>query len=385
MPYFDFNATAPLHPRARDEWLDVATRAWHNPSGLYAEATVAREILAAARERLADIVGCAPERIVFTGGVTAATNALARHLARTVPAGRGVALSAIEHPCVREALQECLPGRTVELPVDRDGVVNTGALARLLEQRDVACVSVMAASNESGVLQPWDEIATLCHARGVAFHTDAAQWCGKLPAAGLGRCDWVTGSGHKFGGPRGVGFLVVPEAERGFHGDRGGPQERGRWAGTENVAGIAAMVAALEARDPEGETTRRARAEARDAAGRRLLAEVPGAWIVGAGSPRLWNTLAVVIPGVTGKKVVAWLGRAGVAASTGSACSAGADSVPRVLAAAGGGPDRAGRAAGGMVRLSAGWETTAAEWQQVIDAVVAAVSGAASPARGPRP
>lgn len=378
MSYFDFNATAPLHPRARDEWIDVATRAWHNPSGLYAGATVAREILADARERLADIVGCPPERIVFTGGATAATNAVARHLARTVPADRVVALSAIEHPCVREALQEALPGRTVELPVDHDGVVDTGALARLLEQGHVACVSVMAASNESGVLQPWEEIATLCRHHGVAFHTDAAQWCGKLPAAGLGRCDWVTGSGHKFGGPRGVGFLVVPASEQGFHGDRGGPQERGRWAGTENVAGIAAMVAALEARDPEGETERRTRAGARDAASRRLLAAVAGAWIVGAGAPRLWNTLAVVIPGTNGKKVVAALGRAGVAASTGSACSSGADSVPRVLASAGG-------AAGGMVRLSAGWETTAAEWQQAIAALVAAVSGAASPARVPRP
>jgi len=378
VPYFDFNATAPLHPRARAAWLDVATRAWHNPAGLYAEATVAREILADARERLADIVGCPPERVVFTGGATAATNALARHLGRTLPPGRSVAISAIEHPSVRDALEHCLPGRVVELPVDRDGVVEIGGLARLLRDDAVGCVSVMAASNESGVLQPWEELATLCRGHGVAFHTDAAQWFGKLPAARLGRCDWVTGSGHKFGGPRGTGFLVVPESEGGFHGDRGGPQERGRWAGTENVAGIAAMVAALEARDPEGDAVRAARAGDRDAAGSRLLAEVAGAWIVGAGAPRLWNTLAVVFPGVTGKKVVAALGRAGVAASTGSACSAGSDSVPRVLAAAGG-------ATGGMVRLSAGWETTAAEWQQAVDALVAAVSAAVSPARGPRP
>jgi cysteine desulfurase len=243
----------------------------------------------------------------------------------------------------------------------------------------------MAASNEIGVIQPWDEIAAACRRRGVPFHTDAAQWFGKLPAASLSRCDWITGSGHKFGGPKGVGFLIVPEGDasaptsRSFHGDRGGPQERGRRAGTENVAAIAAMVAALEAAEARtGEAA--VRAAIRDAAERRLREHLPQAIVIGAAAPRLWNTLAVYLAGFDAKKIVARLGRAGVAASTGSACAAGAGSTARSLAAIG--ADRLGidpAAPGGMVRLSAGWDTTAAEWTLAIDALIAAVRDAGEP------
>ena len=374
MPYLDFNATAPLHPEARQTWLDVNDRSWHNPSGLYAEATIARDILDDARERLADLLGCSPERIVFTGGATAAGNALARHISTTVAADRTVAISAIEHPCMRDPFFAALPGRVVEMPVDRDGVVRLDDLAGMLRGGKTAFVSVMAASNETGVIQPWQEIAGLCRRHGAAFHTDAAQWLGKLSAAGIGACDWVTGSGHKFGGPKGVGFLVVAEAAAGFHGDRGGPQECGRWAGTENVAGIAAMVAALEACSRNTDETRALRAADRDAAERRLLAEIPGAFVVSGGAQRLWNTLAILLPGSDGKKLVARLGRAGVAASTGSACSTGTDSIPRVLAAL-------GSPAHGMVRLSGGWQTTAEEWNTAVDALIAA----ARPAPTPRP
>ena len=374
MPYLDFNATAPLHPEARQTWLDVNDRSWHNPSGLYAEATIARDILDDARERLADLLGCSPERIVFTGGATAAGNAVARHVATTMAADQTVAISAIEHPCVRDPFLTTLPGRIVELPVDRHGVTRLDDVERMLQAGKTAFMSVMAASNETGAIQPWQDIAAVCRRHGVAFHTDAAQWLGKLSAAGIGACDWVTGSGHKFGGPKGVGFLVVAEAAAGFHGDRGGPQERGRWAGTENVAGIAAMVAALEACSRNTDETRALRAADRDAAERRLLAEIPGAFVVSGGATRLWNTLAIVIPGSDGKKLVARLGRAGVAASTGSACSTGTDSIPRMLAAI-------GETSHGMVRLSGGWQTTAAEWNTAVDALIAA----ARPAPTPRP
>lgn len=383
MPYFDFNATAPLHPDARRAWLEASDRAWHNPSSLFAGGTFARNLLEDARERLADLLGCDAERIVFTSGATAANNAVARHVGRTA-AGRRAVISAVEHPCVRDAFVAAMPGSVVEAPLDRDGVVSIDAVEELLAAGDVACVSVMAAGNESGVIQPWQLLAERCRQRGVDFHTDAAQWLGKLPAAELGRCDWVTGSGHKFGGPKGVGFLVVPEGRTGFHGDLGGPQERGRWAGTENVAAIVAMVAALEARDGEAAGQRLLRAGDRDAAERRLLAAIPAAIVVGGGAPRLWNTLAVIVPGADGKKLVARLGRAGVDASTGSACSTGSDSLPRAVLALGG--EAAGR---GMVRLSGGWETTAADWTVAIDALVAAsvtdrADGASRPAPGPR-
>lgn len=380
VPYLDWNATAPLHPRAKAAWIDAAERLWHNPSSLYAAATRARDALEGARETLSDLLGCDPARIVFTGGATEANNALVRHVARTLAPDRSVAISPLEHPCVAEPFHAALQGRVVELPVDGRGVVDPEAVAAAAP--GLGFVSVIAAGNESGVLEPWEEIAAACRGRGIPFHTDAAQWLGRLPAGGLGQCDWVTGSGHKFGGPRGCGFLVVP-AGVPFRADRGGPQESGRRAGTEDVAGIVAMISALEACAEEPAARREALAADRDAAERRLLAAVPGTVVVGGGGPRLWNTLAVVPPAAAAgdaRKTVARLAAAGVEASTGAACSAGAAAVPRVLAAIG--AERLGIGAGalrGMVRFSGGWETTAADWTAAVDALVAILRGDAAP------
>lgn len=375
MPYFDSNATVPLHPAAREAWLEVVDTAWHNPSGLYPEATFARERLEDARERLGELLGADPGRIVLTGGATAAANLLARWHARQAAADTPVLTSGIEHPCVADSLAVAFGGRTVALPVDTSGVVYLEGLEAALTASAQTLVAVMAASNESGVLQPWQEISSLCRRRDVAFLCDASQWLGKLPAAGLGACDWLIGSSHKFGGPRGTGFLVVPEGQA-FRGDLGGPQEAGRHAGTEDVAAVAAMVAALEAREAEIAGGTASLAAARDAAERRLCEQLPQAVVVSEQAPRLFNTLAVVIPGEDSKRIVAALGRAGIAASTGSACSAGAGSLPQVLSAIG--AERLGLAPEdlhGMVRLSGGWETSAEEWLAVADTLAAIVRG----------
>ena len=129
MPYLDWNATAPLHPRARAAWLDAVDRLWHNPSSLYAAATRAREVLERARETLADLLGCDPGRVVFTGGATESNNALVRHLVRTLPPGRSVVVSPLEHPCLAEPLHAALGDRVLELPVDRHGVVEAEGFA----------------------------------------------------------------------------------------------------------------------------------------------------------------------------------------------------------------------------------------------------------------
>jgi cysteine desulfurase len=385
VPYFDWNATAPLHPAARRAWLEVNDRLWHNPSSLFAAASAARESLEMARETLADLLGADPGRIVFTAGATEANNALARHLARVLPADRAAAISPLEHPCVTEPFHVALPGRVVELPVDERGVVDPDAVARVSDR--VGFVSVMAASNESGGLEPWEEIARACRGRGIPFHTDAAQWLGRLPAGGLGASDWVTGSGHKFGGPKGCGFLVVPAGDGAFCSDRGGPQEGGRRAGTENVAAIVALVAALEACAAEPTERRRALAADRDAAEARLLAALPGTVVVGGGAARLWNTLALLPPpgpaAADARKTVARLAAAGVEASTGAACSAGSAAAARVVAAIG--AERLGVAPErlrGMVRLSGGWQTTAADWTAAVDALVTIARGAAAPLPG---
>jgi len=375
--YLDANATTPLHPAARAAWLDAAGSSWHNPSGLYAPATAARDLLETCRDRLAGLLDCEPARVVFTGGATAAANAMARHVGRFADPGAAALAFGGEHPCVADPLHEALAGRVEEIPCDVEGVVRLDALAsRVATGRPPVFVTVMAASNESGVLQPWRDVLSLCRRHGVPFHTDAAQWLGKHSASGLGACDWVTGSGHKFGAPKGIGFLVVPEHGPAFHGDRGGPQERGRHAGTEDVAAVAALVAALEAREAEPTEAHRA---ARDAAEARLRDRLPEAVIVSGGAPRLWNTLAVIVPRADARKLVARLAASGIAASTGSACSAGAGSTPRIIAAIG--ASRLGLSATdarGFVRFSASWETTPSDWITAIDVLAEAVRPEAS-------
>ena len=377
MIYLDANATTPLHPAARAAWLDAAGSSWHNPSGLYAPATAARDLLETCRDRLAGLLDCEPARVVFTGGATAAANAMARHVGRFADPGATALAFGGEHPCVADPLHEALAGRVEEIPCDVDGVVRLDAFAsRIASGRPPVFVTVMAASNESGVLQPWRDMLSLCRRHGVPFHTDAAQWLGKYSASGLGACDWVTGSGHKFGAPKGIGFLVVPEHGPAFHGDRGGPQERGRHAGTEDVAAVAALVAALEAREVEPTEAHRA---ARDAAEARLRDRLPEAVIVSGGAPRLWNTLAVILPRMDARTLVARLAASGIAASTGSACSAGAGSTPRIIAAIG--ASRLGLSATdarGFVRFSASWETTPSDWITAIDALAEAVRPEAS-------
>ena len=387
MPFFDHNATTPLHPAARAAWLEAADRFWANPSSLFRMATAARDLLADCRERLADSLGCNdPGRIVFPSGATAANNLLARHLSTSAPPDAVALVSPIEHPAVDASIRAAFPGRVHETGVDSEGVVAPEAVAGALDgagHRPIAVVSIMAASNESGVLQPWQDLASLCRDRHIPFHTDASQWLGKLPAAGLAGCDWVTGSGHKFGGPRGVGFLVVPADSR-FRGDLGGPQEQGQHAGTENLPGIAGMVAALEARERDLSTIAKQGAAQRDAAIELLRELLPAGKVVSGNAERLWNTLAILIPGADSRKLVAALDRAGIEASTGSACSSGAASAARVVAAIALSLGLAPGAPAGMVRFSAGPDTTAADWQAAMHALAEAVIANAGPARPPR-
>jgi cysteine desulfurase len=387
VPYFDHNATAPLDPAARAAWLEATDRFWANPSSLYKQATAARDLLADCRERLADILGCSdPSRIVFTSGATAANNLLARHFSTSAPSGAVALLSPLEHPAVDASIRAAFPGRVSEIGVDANGVVTPESLAHALDVhgcRAIAAVSIMAASNESGVIQPWPELACLCRDRHIPFHTDAAQWLGKLPASGLASCDWVTGSGHKFGGPRGIGFLVVPAHAR-FRGDVGGPQEQGQHAGTENLPGIAGLVAALEAREQSLADIAIRGAALRDAAIQLLRERLPAGIIVSGNAERLWNTLAILIPGADSRKLVAALDRAGIEASTGAACSSGAASAARVVAAIAPSLGLTPGATAGMVRFSAGPDTTAADWQAAMHALAEAVIANVGPARPPR-
>ena len=370
--YFDYNATSPLHPIARQAWLEISDKHWQNPSSLFPEAAVARVLLEDNRDVLADLLGCEPQRIVFTSGATEANNAIAAFLFQTSHRDATVAISAIEHPCVLDPFHHFFGNRVRELPVNVSGTVCLESIESLLATSNPVLLSVMAANNETGVIQPWENILDLCRQRGISFHTDAAQWIGKLPIQGLGACDWVTGSAHKFGGPKGVGFLVIPENTRSFHSQRGGPQENRSRGGTEDLASITAMVAVLVylqnqgapcAQDETGARHRRSLAFGRDAGEARLCELLPGVIPLGQHSERLWNTLAVLVPQVENIRLVAHLGREGIACSTGSACSSSSGTPSAVLTAMGIDSSQARH----LIRLSGGWETTPSEWIEAVE------------------
>lgn len=365
MLYFDHNATSPLHPAARQAWLDASERFIGNPSSLHRVGARADAALSAAREQLAALLGCHALDVVFTSGATEAANTVFHHAARTLSPRAEVWLSAIEHPCVVEAARHHFPERHRLIPVTRGGVVDVNWLAKRLKRSRPGLLAVMAVNNETGVIQPWREALVLCREHGIPFFCDAVQSLGKLPAAGLGACDWVSGSAHKFGGPRGVGFLKCPAKGRVAPLLRGGMQEEGRRAGTENVAGALAMVAALAAREQTGASADRQR----DDFEQRLLEALAGAKIIATESPRVWNTSLALMPEVDCRtRWIVKLDKLGVAVSTGSACASGKEEPSPVLTAMGYSPAEAARA----LRFSAGWETTAADWQKLLDAVVQA-------------
>lgn len=367
MRYFDHNATHRLSQTAKAAWLDAVEKLPGNPSSPHRLGSRSDAALQRAREQLADILGCRPFDIVWTSGATESNNAIIAHLARE-SAGE-MLISSIEHPCVFGAAKRWLNDRFRTIPVTRDGVVDMEWIVQALRENKPAAVVLMAANNETGVIQPWADVQKLCHAARTPFFCDAAQWLGKNAAAGLGQCDFISGCAHKFGGPAGVGFIKCTPNFRPLL--EGGPQEDGRRAGTENVAGAISMVAALAEREKaiaDGALADRKRW--RDDFERTLKATLPGVEIIGTSASRLWNTSAVLMPELADcrKRWVVKLDKLGFAVSTGSACSSGKEQPSHVLAAMGYAPNESDR----MLRFSAGWDTTEEDWKLLANAVLRA-------------
>jgi cysteine desulfurase len=340
--YLDHNATSPMRPVVLDAMVE-ALRAGGNPSSVHRAGRAARARIDKARKQVAALVGALPGEVVFTSGGTEANNLALRSHDR-------VLVSAIEHESVLKAVPDA-----ERIPVDGNGVIDLAALERSLAYYRPALVSVMFANNETGVIQPIAEVVRLAHAAGAPVHCDAVQAAGKVPVDlhGLG-VDYLSLSGHKFGGPTGVGALVVRDGAP-FATDRiGGGQESYRRAGTENVAGIAAFGAAAEA-SREGLDV----AELRD----RVEASLPGK-VYGASVPRLPNTTCISMPGVKAETQVMALDLAGVAVSAGSACSSGKVSRSAVLTAMGIGASEAETA----IRISCGWNTVFEDIDRLIAA-----------------
>lgn len=324
-----------------------------------------------ARQRLASILGCTAEEIVFTSGATEACNTVWAHVAHTLAQGGGrvIWLSSIEHPAVFESARHFFGPAVRAIPVDGRGVVALEWMEARLREETPVCVAVMAANNETGVLQPWARVQEICVERDVKFFCDATQWCGRLPGHGLGAADFLAGSAHKFGGPRGVGFLKTPRGARVVPLLRGGKQQDGRRAGTENVPGVLAMVAALEWCERQMTAGRvEENTRVRQTFENELIEAIPNVIVHGAGADRLWNTVSVRMPQTDCRqRWVVQLDKRGFAVSTGSACASAVEEPSPVLSAMGLSAAEAARA----LRFSGNWETGSECWRALLQALVA--------------
>ena len=373
--YLDHAATTALRPEVREAMLSVWGEGLGNPSSVHRLGRASRSRLEEARERIASILGAKRTEIVFTGGGTEADNLAILGRWRAV-GGAGefgsVACSAIEHKAVLGAVRQA--GRegasVVILGVDDRGEVDPSSVAEVLSTRP-AVVSVMWGNNEVGTIQPVAEIAALCRAAGVAFHTDAVQAFGRTKVrVDEIECDLLSLSAHKIGGPTGIGALYVRTGVELDPLTFGGGQERGYRPGTENVAAAVGFAVAAELAERE----RTSEAERLTGLRRRLetglLDRVPGLIINGQGAPRLPHVLSVSVPGVDPESLVLMLDLEGLAVSSGSACQSGAVEPSHVLVAMG----RTGEE--GTVRLSLGRTTTEREIVDAIERFVAVVDRA---------
>ncbi len=372
--YLDWNATTPLRPEARQA-MAAAWEVAGNPSSVHAEGRQARRLVEDARAAVAAAVGARAPDVVFTSGGTEA-NALALTPGLRRGAGepvRRLLVSAIEHPSVLSG-GRFSPEAIGTIGVTGSGLIDLDHLRRLLAEGPPALVSVMLANNETGALQPVGEVADIVHEAGGLLHVDAIQALGKIPLdIKAMRGDLVTLSAHKIGGPKGVGALVMAEEVQGLEPLlRGGGQELGRRAGTENVAGISAFGAAVRAAMAAlyGDAVRLRGLRDRLEAG---LKKTPGMLVFSADVPRLPNTTLFSVPGLKAETAVIGFDLGGVSVSSGSACSSGKVQPSHVLEAMGFGKELAQ----GAVRLSLGWSTSEADidlaleaWRKLADALL---------------
>jgi len=365
MVYLDHNATSPLRPEAKAA-MERALAIGGNPSSVHGRGRAARAVVEAAREQVASLVGARAQDLLFTSGGTEA-NALALWgaVGGAAEAGERITrlfVSAVEHDSVlanASAIAERSAGtRLTVIPVTKDGVIDLDALSDgLREGKGRALIAVMAANNETGVIQPMAAISALAKEYNALLMIDAVQAAGKTDMD-FSAADYLSLSAHKIGGPQGVGALVVKESVPFAAQMLGGGQERGLRAGTENVAGIAGFGAAAAIAKDASNTLR-------DVFETQLLRVVPDAVIFGTNTSRLGNTSNFALPGIAAETALMALDLDGVMVSSGSACSSGKVKPSHVLKAMGV-PDDLARSA---LRVSFGWNSA----QTDVDAIIASL------------
>jgi len=367
MIYLDYNATTPLCDAAREAMLPYLGRHFGNPSSVHATGRDARAAIDNSRDKLAGLLRVKPHELIFTSGGTESCNLAVLGLARNRSSHATHIISAkTEHHAVLNAVEHLEKHENVEvtwLNVARDGIVDLDQLSKSIRP-DTRLVSIMAANNETGVIQPMRAISQICREHGVLLHTDMVQAFGKMDVD-LSLVDAASFAAHKFYGPKGVGFLYLRSGLSIQPIMFGGAHENERRPGTENVAAIAAMAAAAEwtLRDRESEQERQA--ELRDDLWTRISQNVPDAKQNARNAPRLANTLNVSLLGLESEMLLIALDLEGVCASSGSACMVGSVVASHVLLAMGLPIERARSA----VRFSLGKWTTADEIKRAGDAM----------------
>ena len=358
--YFDYNATTPLDPAVRDAMLPFLGEVWGNPSSVHHVGRKARSLLDDARDRAAKFLGAKPSEIIFNSGGTESNNLAIFGAARLLKSkGRHLITSAIEHDAVLQSfdyLEKNDGFEVTRLPVDSDGRVSPDDLRKAIRP-DTVLVSVMAANNEIGTIQPVAALGVICRERGIVFHTDAVQWFGKEPFEKISQfnADLVSVCGHKFHGPKGAGLLY---AKSPLHPDPilfGGGHENERRAGTENLAGIVGLVAALEKfifPPVFDKSSLKPLADKLNS----TIRKIDGCEVVSPEEVSLANTISFVVRGADSIALLAGLDVEGVCASSGSACSAGSLEPSLVIVATG-----RKNSANSLVRFSIGRDSTATE------------------------
>jgi cysteine desulfurase len=378
--YFDYNATTPLDPSVRDAMLPFLGEVWGNPSSVHHVGRKARALLDDARDRAAKFLGAKPSEIIFTSGGTESNNLAIFGTARALKSkGKHLITSAVEHDAVLQSfdyLEKNEGFQVTRLSVNSEGRVSPGDLKKAI-RADTIFVSIMASNNEIGTIQPVAELGAICRERGIVFHSDAVQWFGKNPFEKIAQfnADLISGCAHKFHGPKGAGLLYIKSP---LHPDPvmiGGGHENERRAGTENLAAIIGIVAALEkfVKPPVFENSK-----LKPLADKLISAieKIEGCEIVSPHSQVskrtgetpvllcLANTVSFVVRGADSIALLAGLDVEGICASSGSACSAGSIEPSHVILAIG-----KKELANSLVRFSLGRDSTAGE----VDFVCAAL------------
>lgn len=364
--YLDHAATTAVHPDVLKEMLPYFTDRFGNPSSVYGFAANNKNKLTEARETIAGALGAKPEEIYFTAGGSESDNWALKCTAEAYGVHGGhIITTKIEHYAI---LHTCkyLQNRGYDvtyLDVDENGLVDLNTLEAAIRP-DTFLISIMFANNEIGTIEPIKEIGEIAHRHGILFHTDAVQAFGQIPIhVDEMNIDMLSASGHKFNGPKGIGFLYIKKGLKLKSFIHGGQQERGRRAGTENVPGIVGIAKACEIAMAEMEERMKKETELRDYLIERILKEIPYTRLNGHSKKRLPNNVNISFQFVEGESILIMLDMAGICASSGSACTSGSVDSSHVLLAIG----LPHEIAHGSLRLTIGYENTKEEMDTVVD------------------